>query len=197
MSSVGFFVGAYVVKLSLILTGDTQCTGGHLVLPWFCYGLQCRFWRMNRRFVQRFRTTNCKNCTPAIALIFVSWPPASFCGFTNQFAGLEKLHQRYAKEGLVVVGFASNDFHQEAETEAEAATICFKNFGVTFIMIAPGPVTGEGATPVFAHINRQSSPPRWNFTKYLLNDQGKVVNSCSSGVRPGDRQITQAVESLW
>jgi glutathione peroxidase len=121
---------------------------------------------------------------------------ASFCGFTNQFEGLEQLHQRYGKEGLVVVGFASNDFRQEADTEEEAATICFINFGVTFTMIAPGPVTGANATPVFAHINQQSQPPRWNFTKYLLNDRGQVVESFSSSVRPGDKQITQAVESV-
>jgi glutathione peroxidase len=121
---------------------------------------------------------------------------ASFCGFTNQFKGLEQLHQRYGKDGLVVVGFASNDFRQEADTEEEAATICFKNFGVTFTMIAPGPVTGANATPVFAHINQQSQPPRWNFTKYLLNGRGQVVESFSSSVRPGDKQVTQAVESV-
>ena len=121
---------------------------------------------------------------------------ASFCGFTNQFTGLEQLHQRYGKDGLVVVGFASNDFRQEADTEEEAATICFKNFGVTFTMIAPGPVTGANATPVFAHINQQSQPPRWNFTKYLLNGRGQVVESFSSSVRPGDKQVIQAVESV-
>ena len=121
---------------------------------------------------------------------------ASFCGFTSQFKDLEQLHQRYGKEGLVVVGFASNDFRQEADTEEEAATICFKNFGVTFTMIAPGPVTGANATPVFAHINQQSQPPQWNFTKYLLNDQGQVVESFSSSVLPSDKQITQAVESV-
>jgi len=121
---------------------------------------------------------------------------ASFCGFTNQFKGLEQLHQRYGKEGLVVVGFASNDFRQEADTEEEAATICFVNFGVTFTMIAPGSVTGADATPVFAHINQQSQPPRWNFTKYLLNDRGQVVESFLSSVRPSDKQVTQAVESV-
>ncbi len=121
---------------------------------------------------------------------------ASFCGFTGQFKGLEELHQRYGKQGLVVVGFASDDFRQEAETEAEAATICFKNFGVTFTMIAPGPVTGPLATPLFAHINQSSQPPRWNFTKYVLDASGQVVKSFSSSVRPGDAQIAQALESV-
>lgn len=121
---------------------------------------------------------------------------ASHCGFTGQFKGLEALHERYAKQGLVVVGFASDDFNQEAKTEEEAATICFKNFGVTFTMIAPGPVTGADATPVFAHINQQSKAPQWNFTKYLLNDKGDVVKSFGSTVNPESKSVTQAIESV-
>lgn len=121
---------------------------------------------------------------------------ASFCGFTKQFKGLEALHERYGKDGLVVVGFASDDFNQEAKTEEEAATICFKNFGVTFTMIAPGPVTGANATPVFAHINQQAKAPRWNFNKYLLNAKGDVVKSFGSSVSPEDKSITQAIESV-
>lgn len=121
---------------------------------------------------------------------------ASFCGFTEQFEGLEALHKRYADQGLVVVGFASDDFNQEAKTEEEAADICFKNFGVTFTMIAPGPVTGANATPLFAHINQQSSAPRWNFTKYVLNEKAEVVESFASKVRPDSKPIMQAIESV-
>ena len=121
---------------------------------------------------------------------------ASFCGFTGQFKGLEALHQRYAKSGLVGVGFASDDFNQEAKTQEDAADICFKNFGVTFTMIAPGPVTGADATPLFAHINQQSTQPRWNFTKYLLNEQGEVVDSFGSTSRPESTAITQAIEAI-
>ena len=121
---------------------------------------------------------------------------ASFCGFTEQFEGLETLHQRYGKQGLVVVGFASDDFNQEAKTEEEASDICVKNFGVTFTMIAPGPVTGPNATPLFAHINQQSQAPRWNFTKYLLNENAEVVESFASKVRPDSKPIMQAIESV-
>ena len=121
---------------------------------------------------------------------------ASFCGFTEQFEGLEALHKRYADQGLVVVGFASDDFNQEAKTEEEAADICFKNFGVTFTMIAPGPVTGANATPLFAHINQQSPAPRWNFTKYVLNENAEVVESFASKVRPDSKPIMQAIESV-
>lgn len=121
---------------------------------------------------------------------------ASRCGFTGQFEGLEALHKEYAGRGLVVVGFASDDFRQEADTEAEAARVCYKNFGVTFTMIAPGAVTGQAANPVFAEINRQSQPPRWNFTKYVLNREGKVVETFPSRVRPEDPELINAIESV-
>lgn len=121
---------------------------------------------------------------------------ASFCGFTGQFKGLEALHERYGKQGLVVVGFASDDFNQEAKTEEEAATICFKNFGVTFTMIAPGPVTGAHATPMFAHINQQAKAPRWNFTKYVLNEKGEVIERFGSMTKPESKSITKAIEAV-
>ncbi len=121
---------------------------------------------------------------------------ASHCGFTGQFKGLEALHERYGKQGLVVVGFASDDFNQEAKTEAEAATICFKNFGVTFTMIAPSPVTGANATPVFAHINQQANAPRWNFTKYLLNEKGEVIERFGSTTSPESKALTQAIDAV-
>ena len=121
---------------------------------------------------------------------------ASRCGYTGQFEGLEALHKQYAKDGLVVVGFASDDFRQEADSEAEAATVCFKNFGVTFTMIAPGAVTGPEANPVFQAINEQSQPPRWNFTKYVIDRSGTVVESFPSRVRPQDPELIDAVESV-
>lgn len=121
---------------------------------------------------------------------------ASRCGYTGQFEGLEALHKRYVDDGLVVVGFASNDFRQEADSEAEAATVCFKNFGVTFTMIAPGAVTGSDANPVFRAINEQSQPPRWNFTKYVIDRSGTVVESFPSRVSPQDPLLIETLESV-
>jgi glutathione peroxidase len=121
---------------------------------------------------------------------------ASRCGYTGQFEGLEALHKNYSEKGLVVVGFASDDFRQEADSEAEAATVCFKNFGVTFTMIAPGAVTGPEANPVFRAINEQSQPPRWNFTKYVIDRSGTVVESFPSRVRPQDPELIDTVESV-
>lgn len=121
---------------------------------------------------------------------------ASHCGYTRQFEGLEALHQQYQPQGLVVVGFASNDFNQEAKTEEEAAKVCRENFGVSFTMIAPSYVKGARANPVFREINTQSEEPGWNFNKYLINQQGKVVKHFSSQVEPDSEQMNEAIESV-
>lgn len=121
---------------------------------------------------------------------------ASHCGYTKQFEGLEALHQKYKDQGLMVVGFASNDFNQEAQTEEEANRICRENFGVTFTMIAPSYVTGQRANPIFHEINLQSNEPGWNFSKYLIDPQGKVVAAFPSKVSPESDELTKAIESL-
>lgn len=121
---------------------------------------------------------------------------ASHCGYTRQFEGLEALHQQYKDRGLVVVGFASNDFNQEAQTEEEANRVCRENFGVSFTMIAPSFVTGQRANPIFQEINRQSNAPGWNFSKYVIDPQGNVTAELPSQVEPDDKQLTEAIESL-
>ncbi|WP_228263317.1 glutathione peroxidase [Marinobacter panjinensis] len=121
---------------------------------------------------------------------------ASRCGYTGQFEGLEALHKEYSDKGLVVVGFASDDFRQEAATEEEAAKVCFVNFGVSFTMIAPSVVTGSEANPVFRAINSQSSQPRWNFHKYVLNARGEVVEAFPSRVKPDAPELRSAVERV-
>lgn len=114
---------------------------------------------------------------------------ASHCGFTDQFGDLQKLHDKYKDRGLVVLGVSSDSFNQEAKDEAEAADVCFKNFGVTFTMLATVPVKGEDAHPLFKEIARQDQYPRWNFYKFLINRQGEVVSSNSSMRIPSDKNI--------
>lgn len=121
---------------------------------------------------------------------------ASHCGYTRQFEGLETLHQTYQESGLMVVGFASNDFNQEAKNEAETERVCRENFGVTFLMIASSYVTGKNANPVFEEINTQSEPPSWNFSKYLIKSDGKVVAAFPGKIEPNDKRLTDAIESL-
>ncbi len=121
---------------------------------------------------------------------------ASHCGYTKQFEGLEALHETYKDEGLIVVGFASDDFNQEAKDEAAAADICFVNFGVTFTMFAPTSVRGEQANPLFRALAAQTQEPAWNFNKYLLDKNGKVVSHFGSGDKPQSKKITSAIEQL-
>ena len=121
---------------------------------------------------------------------------ASRCGFTGQFDGLERVHQEYQDKGLVVVGFASDDFRQEADSEAEAASVCFKNYGVTFTMIAPTSVTGKGANPIFVELNGQSGEPGWNFYKYVVSAQGKVVARFPSQTSPRDSALRETLDQV-
>lgn len=120
---------------------------------------------------------------------------ASHCGFTGQFEALEAVHQDYKDEGLVVVGFASDDFKQEAETEEEAATICYTNYGVTFTMLAPTVVTGDQANALFAYLAEQSEEPGWNFNKYLLNTKTGDVTHYDSKTKPDSDTLTKAIEA--
>ncbi len=121
---------------------------------------------------------------------------ASHCGFTPQFKGLEAIHAKYKGRGLVVVGFASDDFNQEAKDEEEAATTCFLNYGVTFTMLAPQHVKGPDANPVFKELARQSQAPGWNFNKYLVQTDGKVAQYFDSKVTPESTQFSTAVEKI-
>ncbi len=121
---------------------------------------------------------------------------ASHCGFTPQFKGLEALHQKYRGRGLVVVGFPSDDFNQEAKDQAETAQVCYVNYGVTFTMLAPLPVTGAAANPVFRELNRQSHEPTWNFNKYLVGPDGTVAHYFDSDVTPDSPELDQAIERL-
>ncbi len=121
---------------------------------------------------------------------------ASHCGFTPQFSGLEKLYKQYKDKGLVVLGFASNDFNQEAKDEQEISKVCFINYGVTFDMFAPIKVTGESAHPLFKALATQTKEPGWNFNKYLVNAEGKVVQYFDSQVTPNSPAMKQAIEQL-
>ena len=121
---------------------------------------------------------------------------ASHCGFTPQFEGLQAVHEKYKDRGLVMIGFASDDFNQEDKSEENAAEICYINYGVKFTMLSPTHVKGANANPVFAELNKQKQEPKWNFNKYFVRADGKVENYFAQNVTPESKQFTDAVESL-
>ena len=121
---------------------------------------------------------------------------ASHCGYTRQFKGLEALNQEFRERGLRVIGFSSDDFRQEAADEAETAKVCYVNYGVTFDMYAQVHVRGADAHPLFRELARQSEAPGWNFYKYLVDREGKVVAAFPSGTAPEDKALHAAIEKL-
>ena len=118
---------------------------------------------------------------------------ASHCGFTPQFRGLEALHREFSDEGLVVIGYPSNDFNQEASEEAKTAEVCYANYGVSFTMLTPGSVTGPDADPIFQAVAGQSSAPSWNFNKYLISQDGAVLSHWASQVRPDSEEVRESI----
>ena len=120
---------------------------------------------------------------------------ASFCSFTPQYKGLEALDQKYRSRGLVVLGFPSNDFAQESGSNKEIADFCESTFGVKFPMFAKSSVRGADANPLFKELAQVSgTTPKWNFYKYLIARDGKVVESYSSLTSPDDRSFIRDVE---
>ena len=122
---------------------------------------------------------------------------ASYCGYTPQYEGLEKLHARYASRGFSVLGFPSNDFNQEPKDNKTIAAFCFNTYGVKFPMFAKTSVTGPAANPLFSEISRAAGqPPKWNFSKYLIDRDGRVVANFPSEVEPLDSRVTARIEQL-
>ncbi len=122
---------------------------------------------------------------------------ASKCGFTPQYEGLEKLHAKYADKGFAVLGFPSNDFmQQEPGSEQEIQEFCTLTYGVKFPMFEKVHVTKDEATPLYQRLAAASGEryPSWNFYKYLVGRDGKVVGDFSSKVKPDDAELVAAIE---
>jgi glutathione peroxidase len=107
---------------------------------------------------------------------------ASKCGFTNQYEGLEALYEEYKAQDLVVLGFPCNQFgEQEKGADSEIASLCQKNYGVSFPMFSKIEVNGDGTAPLYQELKTQApgimgtKKIKWNFTKFLVNKQGKVT----------------------
>ncbi len=124
---------------------------------------------------------------------------ASFCGYTKQYAGLQALYEKYRDRGLVVLGVPSNDFgQQEPGTNAEIAQFCQGAFNVTFPLTDKYDVVGPNAHPFYkwaASTLGDTAAPKWNFHKYLVGADGKLIVSFATRVEPDSPQVTKAIEA--
>ena len=123
---------------------------------------------------------------------------ASHCGFTPQYEGLEKIYEKYKDAGLFVIGVPSNDFGaQEPGSSKEIANFCKLNYGVSFPMASKEVVSGDSAHPFYKWAKSElgfGTAPKWNFHKYLVNRQGKLVDYFNSTTSPDSSRLTNAIE---
>ncbi len=121
---------------------------------------------------------------------------ASECGLTPQYKGLQALHAELAPRGFTVVGFPSNDFGgQEPGSPEQIQSFCERNYGVTFPLAAKLQTkSGPGQSPIYAFLTRGGQAPTWNFGKYLIGRDGKVVRFFASDVTPDAKPLREAIE---
>jgi glutathione peroxidase len=121
---------------------------------------------------------------------------ASECGFTPQYAGLEKLYEDYKDKGFVILGFPSNDFGaQEPGSAEQIKKFCEVNYHVHFPLFEKVKTKGEGQAPVYAFLTEKNGEPKWNFHKYLVGKDGKVLAAFPSKVTPESPELKTAIDS--
>jgi glutathione peroxidase len=124
---------------------------------------------------------------------------ASQCGYTGQYAGLQRLHEQFKDQGLIVVGIPANNFGgQEPGTEAEIKAFCTTDYGVTFPMLSKLSAVGSDQAPLFAFLTGSnpelSGAINWNFEKFLVDKEGKVIARFNSGAEPDGDEVVNAVK---
>ena len=122
---------------------------------------------------------------------------ASQCGFTPQYAGLQKIYDRYKDDGLVVLGVPSDDFNQELSSDDDVKKFCEIRYGVNFPLTSIQKIKGESAHPLYKWISGNTSvigQPRWNFHKYLISKEGQILNWFSSMTSPTSEGLLNQVE---
>lgn len=127
---------------------------------------------------------------------------ASQCGYTYQYEGLQALYVKYKDKGLVVTGFPANNFgEQEPGTDAEIGAFCKSKFGVTFPMFSKISVAGDDKAPLYQFLTSKTANPKtggeipWNFTKFLVDRNGKVLARFDPDVEPESKQLTSAIDA--
>ena len=127
---------------------------------------------------------------------------ASKCGFTPQYEGLEKIHEKYADQGLAVLGFPCNDFGgQDPGTEEQIKTFCTTKYNVKFDMFSKVVVKGDKKTPVYDFLISKDTNPQfggpitWNFNKFLIDREGRIVARFDKNIKPESETVTKAIEA--
>tara|TARA_B100001248_G_C27225819_1_gene382453 strand:+ start:256 stop:759 length:504 start_codon:yes stop_codon:yes gene_type:complete len=123
---------------------------------------------------------------------------ASKCGFTPQYSGLQKIYEKYRADGLVVLGVPTNDFNQELSKDSDVKEFCEIRFGVEFPMSSIQPIRGDNAHPIYKWIKSNVSvigQPRWNFHKYLIGKDGRIINWFSSMTSPTSEGLVNQIET--
>ena len=144
------------------------------------------------------RKTTLGATKPKVVLIVNT---ASKCGFTRQYEGLQALHKKYGKKGLLIAGFPCNQFGgQEPGTETDIKAFCKTNYDVSFPMFSKIEVNGEKRHPLYEALAGKKSPHAgdigWNFEKFLINADGKIIARFNSGVEPTSADVTEKIEKL-
>ena len=122
---------------------------------------------------------------------------ASRCGYTYQYASLQKLYEKYKDQGFVVLGVPSRDFFQEYSDETDVAEFCSTEYGVNFPMLATSKVRGNKANPFYRKLIKETGySPKWNFNKYLISRDGTVVSTYGSKVKPDSQELVTKIEEL-
>jgi glutathione peroxidase len=121
---------------------------------------------------------------------------ASQCGYTPQYAGLESLYKKYKDKGFVILGLPANNFgSQEPGTNEEIKTFCNRKYSVDFPMFSKISVKGADKAPLYQYLTETGGEIKWNFTKFLIDRDGKVLRRFESGVEPESSEVTSAVEA--
>ena len=143
---------------------------------------------------------NATSLTPYKGQVVLVVNVASHCGFTPQYSALEAVYQKYKSQGLVICGFPCNQFGgQEPGTDTEIKQFCTAKYDVTFPMFDKLEVNGDNRHPLYVLLAGKDSPfpgdIRWNFTKFVIGRDGKIVNRFDSKVKPDSAEVTTAIET--
>ena len=186
--------GAYILLTSLFRLSSVL-----ILLPLLAMAdsaqQQCPQW-LNQQQPKLHSSKTLDLCAISANKVVLIVNTASQCGYTPQFKELEALYQQYKDRGFTIIGFPSDSFFQEHDEAEKTATVCYENYGVSFPMVASSKGRGSAANPIFQHIDEVSSTPKWNFFKYLIDRDGKVVDYYISSTKPSSDKITEAIEAL-